>query len=94
MEATDQAISFLPYLNQDNKHIIIQNLLFPGCLEPIFSGINITYNPDLCKITTNNHKVFTVEVNENSYRSDGTAISLDDIYFTYKTILKENFWKL
>ncbi len=55
---------------------------------------DIVYREELCTVSTENYQVFTVSVLPWQYRSDGNEITLNDVYFTYKTILRDNYRNL
>lgn len=54
----------------------------------------MVFNDSLCTVTTNNNQNFTVEINPWFVWSDGTPVTIDDIYFTYRNIVIENQWWL
>lgn len=51
----------------------------------------MSYREELCNVSTTDYQTFTVTVKEWQYRKDGTEFSLNDIYFTYNTLLKQNY---
>jgi ABC-type transport system substrate-binding protein len=55
------------------------------------TGTGGEYMTDACKVSTKNQKSFTITIEPDIYRSDNTPLSIEDVYFTYNTILKENF---
>lgn len=92
VEATLHQINYLPYFANNDEDIFYQSFFFNGCLYPSFSGTNIQYREELCSVETLDYKTFTIKPKEQKYRSDGTPLTLNDIYFTYNTLLKENYW--
>ncbi len=87
-------IHFLPYTSISDDEKFYQSLLFKWCLTPYVSWTSILLKEDLCKIETNNYKTFKVYLNKNYLRSDHNPITLEDIYFTYNDIIKNNKFNL
>lgn len=58
------------------------------------SGYQIIYEPEMCKVITQDNKTFLVSLNTTGNWSDGTPITADDIVFTYQDIIKGNFWDI
>jgi len=90
VEATTDQISFLPYSTTEDTNKLYQNFLFDGCAKPVFSWTNIGYVNVLCDIYTDDYKVFTLSVPPNTIWSDGEPLTVEDVFFTYSTLLKEN----
>lgn len=86
--------SYLPYLRNDIQSNFYQGLLFNGCLKPSYDSWTSAYVPDLCTVTTKDNQNYTISLNKGFIRSDGTPVSLEDIFFTYNEILKNNMRKL
>jgi len=86
--------SYLPYLRNDIQSNFYQGLLFNSCVKPSYDKTMATYVPDLCTIATKDNKNYTISLNKWFIRSDGTPVSLEDIYFTYNEILRGNMWQL
>ncbi len=86
--------SYLPYLRNDTQSSFYQGLLFNGCVKPSYDTSKSTFLPDLCTVTTQDNKTYTVSLNKWFIRSDGTPVSLEDVYFTYNEILRGNRWKI
>lgn len=57
-------------------------------------GYQIIYDQDLCKVITQDNKTFLVSLNTTGTWSDSTAITIDDVLFTYQDIIKDNFWDI
>lgn len=91
VEATLQQPNYLPYITPYDTDKFYQSLLFRGCLYPQFSGTTLSFQEDLCTVTTEDYQSFTVSPLSGMYRSDLTPISINDIFFTYKSILKDNY---
>ncbi len=94
LEATTSPITFLPYASEKDDDKLFQNMLFQGCTQPVFSGSNIQYENQLCDISTDDYQTFSVTVPANNLWSDGEPITVEDVYFTYVTLLGENVWNL
>lgn len=92
VEATTDPISFLPYTSENDSQKVFQHLLFESCVTPEIEWTNIIYKNTLCTVTTENYETFSVTVPPNNFRSDEEPITIEDVYFTYQTILKDNFW--
>jgi len=94
IEATTDKTSYLPYTSSDDNDKFYQSLLFNGCVYPTIEWTNITYRDELCTVSTNDYQRFEVTVIKDKKRSDWESVTLNDILFTYKTILKDNYWDL
>lgn len=83
--------SFLPYLNNDWQSKFYQWFLFDKCLDySIDEKWNLKYTDKLCHVTTRDYKTYYVSIDTGTIWSDGVPFSIDDVYFTYNDILKEN----
>jgi hypothetical protein len=91
IEATLQKPNFLPYVTVQDADKFYQSLLFQWCVYPSFSGVNVLFDNDLCTVNTDDFQTFTVTVNTWASRSDGTPVTINDVYFTYKSIIKDNY---
>lgn len=94
IEASIGKINYLPYATAKDEDKFYQSLLFNGCVFPSISWTNITYRDELCSVTTSDYKTFIVTPIKNKERSDGSPFTLNDVYFTYRTILAENYWNI
>jgi len=94
IEASVGNINYLPYATSNDEDKFYQSLLFNGCVYPTISGSNISYRDEVCSVKTSDYKTFIVTPAANATRSDGTPFTLNDIYFTYNTILAENYWNI
>lgn len=86
--------SYLPYLRTDSQSNFYQGLLFNACLKQSYDKNASTYIPDFCTVTTKDNQNYTISLNKWFIWSDGTPVSLEDIYFTYNEILHNNIWRL
>lgn len=91
VEATTQKSNYLPYVTNNDADKFYQSFLFNGCVYPSFSWTTISYREELCTVETNDNKSYTIQAIDEKYRSDGTKVTLNDIYFTYNTLLKDNY---
>ena len=83
--------SFLPYLNADSQSKFYQGFLFDKCLDySIDENWGISYTDKLCHITTRDYKTYYVTVNSGDVWSDWVPFSIEDVYFTYNDIIKNN----
>ncbi len=86
--------SYLPYLRNDTQSNFYQGLLFNACLKQVYNQNTPSYLPDLCTVTTQDNKNYIVQLNKWFIWSDGTPVSLEDIYFTYNEILRANIRRI
>ena len=86
--------SYLPYLRSDAQSYFYQGLLFNACMKPSYDSKAPAYVPDLCTVTTNDQRTYSIRLNKWFIWSDGTPVSLEDIYFTYNEIIRNNKWNL
>ncbi len=93
VEATLQKPNFLPYITSTDADKLYQSLLFQWCVHPAFSGVNVLFKDELCNVKTNDRQTFTITMNpeNNATRNDGVPVTINDVYFTYKSILKDNY---
>ncbi len=91
VEATLQKPNFLPYVTAQDSDKFYQSLLFQWCVYPSFSGVSVLFDNDLCTVNTDDFQTFTVTTNEWATWSDGTPVTINDVYFTYKSIIKDNY---
>ena len=83
--------SYLPYLSSDPQSKFYQGLLFDKCLDyTIDDNGSVSYTDKLCHVTTRDYKTYYVTVNADEIWSDGVPFSIEDIYFTYNDIIKNN----
>jgi hypothetical protein len=94
LEATAKPITYLPYISLADADRFYQSLLFQWCLFPSFDNQEISYYDQLCSVTTRDYKTFTVTALPNIFWSDGTPFNLGDVYFTYASIIQDNYWNI
>lgn len=84
-------ISYLPYLNNDFQSRFYQWFLFDSCLDySLDDAWEVTYTDNLCHVTTRDYKTYYASINSWNVWSDWVPFSIEDIYFTYHDIIKEN----
>ena len=49
---------------------------------------------DICTVTTNDNKTYKVSLNQGWEWSDGTSITINDVFFTYYDVIKSNQWSM
>lgn len=95
VEGIFDTTSYLPYLSNDPQSLFYQGLLFKSCLSYTINEDQVLeYNNDLCNVDTSDYKTYYVTLIPKNTWSDGVPVSLDDIFFTYKTILIDNAFEL
>ncbi len=82
--------SYLPYLRNDTQSNFYQWLLFNACLKATNDKDWSHYTPDLCTVTSEDNQNYIVTLNKGFIRSDGTPLSMEDVFFTYSEILRYN----
>lgn len=91
VEGIFSTTSFLPYLNSDSQSKFYQWLLFDKCLDyTIDENGSVSYTDKLCHVTTRDYKTYYVTVNVDEIWSDWVPFSIEDVYFTYNDIIKNN----
>ncbi len=93
-------VSYLPYLKSDDQSVFYQKFLFKSCLD--LYNLNITtteewwkYAEGLCKVYTEDDQTYTVKLLDDTVVwSDWVGLNIEDIFFTYDSILRQNFWWL
>ena len=80
-------INPLPYMRNNYYSEYVRNLLYKSCLDD-------NLKEQLCSVKTSDNKTFIVGLSWDNYWKDGRKITLDDIYFTYNDIIKNNSLKL
>lgn len=86
-------ISYLPYTSNSDYDKFYQSFLYNSCLTPYVSWTEILFKEDLCKVETENYKVFNIKLVKDVYWSDWKKLDLDDIFFTYDLLIN-NYWNL
>jgi len=93
VEGIFDQVSYLPYLKNDAQSIFYQDFLFRSCVGPYEKDEEGILLSDLCKVYTEDHKFYTLRLLEEDVTwSDGMVVSIDDIFFTYDEILRQNRW--
>lgn len=91
VEGIFSTTSFLPYLNSDSQSKFYQWFLFDRCLDyNIDENGSVSYTDKLCHVTTRDYKTYYVTVNTSETWSDWVPFSIEDVYFTYNEIIKNN----
>ncbi|MEI8091041.1 MAG: hypothetical protein WCG98_02050 [bacterium] len=49
---------------------------------------------DLCRVWTEDSQNFVVALNKGFIWSDGTPVSIHDLFFTYNDIIRNNKWNI
>ena len=84
---TNKIINPFPYIANNYYSKYVQHLLFRSCLNDLWQN-------DLCEVSTNDRKTFYVKITGDNYWSDGRKITLDDVFFTYNDVIKNNSFNL
>lgn len=93
-------VSYLPYLKNDDQSAFYQKFLFKSCLDSYNLNVINTeewwrYAEWLCKVYTDDEQTFIIKlIDENAVWSDGVSLTIDDIFFTYDEIIRQNRWEL
>lgn len=92
VEAITDEVGYLPYVSSSDADKFYQSLLFKNCSYPLLDEASIEYENNACVVTTQDYQTFTVELSETAWVwSDGTPVNLNDILFSYKTIIADNY---
>ena len=94
VEAIFDQISYLPYLKNDWQSVFYQSFLFDSCID--YSTLSTEWLEGTnCKIITQDYQTYYVSV-EWTWKqwSDGTPWSIDDVFFTYDKIIRQNAWEI
>lgn len=94
VEAIFNQVSYLPYLKNDWQSLFYQSFLFDACISyATLEKEGLKW--ENCKITTQDYQTYYISLpNEPKNWSDGTNMSIEDIYFTYEKILRSNIWDI
>ncbi|MDR2541644.1 MAG: hypothetical protein LBD11_08055 [Candidatus Peribacteria bacterium] len=91
VEGIFDQVSYLPYLKNDAQSSFYQSILFRSCLNPYEKGEDGIFTQDLCKVRTEDNQNYSVRLIDNTaQRNDGLIISIEDIFFTYDEIIRQN----
>lgn len=71
-----------------------QSFLFDACVH--YNDLNAQgLYSDFCQISTEDYQTYLVSLSgEQKLRSDRKVLGLEDLLFTYDTILAKNIWNL
>lgn len=86
--------NYLPYTSKKSLDEYYQKLLFNGCVKNVNLSWVSSFVNDLCDVTTKDYKNYYVTLPRELYWIDDKPLTMDDLMFTYQTILKENIWKI
>ena len=94
VEAIFDQISYLPYLKNDWQSVFYQSFLFDSCID--YSTLNEEgLEGNNCKIITQDYQTYYVSVEGTGKQwSDWEVWSLDDVFFTYDRIIRQNVWDI
>lgn len=97
VEAIDdqQVVSYLPYSDFSQSNRFYQRFLFAWCLDySVTEDKSFSYSNSLCSLQTKDNRHFSLTLLPGHVWSDGTPLSLDDLLFTYRNLVVDNYWKL
>ncbi len=94
IEWVTSRISYMPYVSNSLNDRFYQNLLFRWCQSYLNSGAQIIYEQDLCNVITDDHKTYVVSISWTWTWSDEAPVTIEDILFTYESVLQQNIWSL
>ena len=84
-------VSYLPYLKSDDQSVFYQKFLFRSCLDLYNTDETGSYAWDLCKVYTEDDQNYILKIiDENAVWSDWTPVTIQDVFFTYDEILRQN----
>jgi hypothetical protein len=90
VEGIFDQVSYLPYLKNDIQSVFYQGFLFKSCLHSYNvddQGVPVS---ELCRVYTEDNQTYSVRIIEELNRSDGVQVSVDDLFFTYDEIIRQN----
>ncbi len=86
-----EEVSFLPYLKTDDQSAFYQHFLFRSCLNPYQIDEEWRNAQDLCKVYTDENQIYILKIIDESAKwSDGSPVTIQDVYFTYDELLRKN----
>ena len=100
VEGIFNEVSYLPYLKNDDQSAFYQKFLFKACLDSYNLNIIDTeewwrYAEWLCKVYTDDEQTYIIKlIEENVVWSDWVPLTIDDVFFTYDEIIRQNRWEL
>ncbi len=94
VEAIFDQISYLPYLKNDWQSLFYQSFLFDACVD--YATLNTEgLEGKYCKIITQDYQTYYVSPNGTGKTwSDGEQWSLEDLFFTYDQVIRQNIWDI
>ncbi|MDR0607335.1 MAG: hypothetical protein LBG52_03075 [Candidatus Peribacteria bacterium] len=91
VEGIFNQVSYLPYLKNDAQSSFYQSLLFRACLNPYQKTADGTRVQDMCRVWTEDNQTYSIRlIDETAQRNDGIKVTIDDIFFTYDEIIRQN----
>lgn len=88
-------VSYLPYLKTEDQSMFYQKFLFRACLNLYEFDEEWHYAQDLCKVYTEDNQNYVLKISdENAVWSDWTPVTIEDVFFTYDQILRQNRWEV
>ncbi|MCK9467158.1 MAG: hypothetical protein M0P94_02420 [Candidatus Absconditabacterales bacterium] len=95
IEGIFSTTSFLPYLSNDWQSKFYQGMMFDRCLEfEIDQNGRPEYKNKLCDVTTRDYKTYHIALSNGGVWSDGVPLSIEDVFFTYEEIIKNNSFEI
>ena len=95
VEGIFDQVSYLPYLKTDDQSIFYQKFLFRSCLNLYETDENWAYTQDLCKVYTDDNQNYVLKIiDEDATWSDWSPVTIEDVFFTYDSILRQNIWEI
>lgn len=94
VEAIFNQISYLPYLKNDWQSVFYQSFLFDACAD--YATLNEEgLEGKNCKIITQDYQTYFVSPNGTGKTwSDGMPWGLEDLFFTYDKVIRQNIWNI
>lgn len=95
VEGIFDQVSYLPYLKTDDQSVFYQKFLFRSCLNLYETDEDWKYKQDLCKVYTEDDQNYILKIiDEDAVWSDWSKVSIEDVFFTYDSILRQNIWDI
>ncbi len=83
----------MPYTSFSESNRFYQTFLFDSCLDYYFdSEWKLIYQEDLCSVSSDDEKTYTITLSTGMVWSNDEPITLDDVYFSYRYLLVDNVW--
>ncbi|MDR2189933.1 MAG: hypothetical protein LBP53_01795 [Candidatus Peribacteria bacterium] len=90
VEGIFDQVSYLPYLKNDEQSTFYQGILFRSCLHHYKADDNGVPLSDMCRVYTEDNQTYSVRIIEDVQWTDGVQVSVDDLFFTYDEIIRQN----